>query len=92
MHRTTTPTEEGRGQLMTAQITLPLDLPDVRVLQTEMAATGDVVITVESTLTRTRCRRCGREIREFHGYDEEIRLRHLSILGHRVYICLRPKR
>jgi transposase len=77
---------------MTAQITLPLDLPNVQVLHPELTATGDFVITVESTLTSTQCRRCGRDIRGFHGYDEEIRLRHLPILSHRVSICIRPKR
>ena len=53
---------------------------------------GDYIITVESTLKSTVCRICGREITQFHSHGKWIQLRHLSILGHRVYIRLRPKR
>ena len=77
---------------MPPQISIPLDLPGVRVLQTEMDAKGDYVITVESTLESTPCRKCGREITPFRGHDEEIRWRHRPILGRRVYVQWRPKR
>jgi transposase len=77
---------------MSSMIQFPLDLPDVEVLKTELTAAGHLVITVESTLEGTRCRRCGQEIRELHGYDRALRLRHLPILERRVYIEIRPKR
>jgi transposase len=77
---------------MEAQITIPLDIPQVRVLQVELNNRGDCTITVESTLEGTPCRQCGREIRDFHGVDDWITLRHLPILGRRVYLRLRPKR
>jgi transposase len=64
----------------------------VRVLNIEINPRGDCTITVESTLEGTKCRKCGREIREGHGVDEWLTLRHLPILGRRVYIRLRPKR
>ena len=47
-------------------ISIPLDIPDVRVLKTEVTSTGDFRITVESTLGSTMCRKCGRETTEFH--------------------------
>ncbi len=75
-----------------AQISFPLDIPDVTVLTVRMSRRGDNIITVESTLTSTVCRICGREITQFHGHGKWIQLRHLAILGHRVYIRLRPKR
>jgi len=75
-----------------AMISIPLDLPDVKVLATEVTATGDFVITVESKLGSTRCRQCGREITEFHSLDRWITLRHLPILDRQVWIRLRPKR
>ena len=75
-----------------ADITFPLDIPDVTILETEINKQGDYIITVESTWQSTRCRQCGREISQFHGYDKWITLRHLSILGRRVYIKLQPKR
>ena len=73
-------------------ISLPLDLPNVKVLKTEQNDQGDIIITVESTLDEGRCRKCGQPLKTFYGYDKPIRLRHLPILGQRVYICLRPKR
>lgn len=82
--------QEGRA--INAQITLPLDIPDVRVLNIEQNDRGDCTITVESTLDGTKCRQCGRELTKLHGMDEAITLRHLPILGRRVYLRLRPKR
>jgi transposase len=75
-----------------AQITIPLDIPDVKVLRTEITERGEFIITVESTLTSTRCRACGREILKLHGYDNWVTVRHLSILGRPVYVRYRPKR
>jgi transposase len=69
-----------------------LDIADVRVLQVELSDRGEYTITVESTLAETKCRKCKRAIREFHGVDNWITLRHLPILGRKVYIRLRPKR
>jgi transposase len=77
---------------MPPMISLPLDIPDVRVLDVKMNKAGDYIITVESTLKSAKCRICGRKITKFHGHDKWITLRHLTILGKRVYIRLRPKR
>jgi transposase len=73
-------------------ISIPLDIPDVRVLQTEITKDGELILTVESTVTNTTCRRCGRTITERHGLDEPRLLRHLPILGRVVYLRIRPKR
>jgi transposase len=73
-------------------ISIPLDIPDVRVRQTELTKVGELILTVESTLTSTTCRRCGRTITEPHGLDEPRVLRHLPILGRVVYLRIRPKR
>jgi transposase len=78
--------------MSTAQITVPLDIPDVRVLQTQITEQGEFIITLESTVSSAHCRKCGREIRKFHGWDEWVTVRHLSILGRPVYLRYRPKR
>ena len=83
---------DKEGQAINAQVTIPLDIPDVRVLNIEISPRGECTITVESTLEGTRCRKCGREIREFHGLAEWLTLRHLPILGRKVFLRLRPKR
>ncbi len=77
---------------MKPMISLPLDIPDIKVLQTKINRAGDIVITVESTVKGTKCRKCGRKIDKQHGYDKWIELQHLPILGQRSYIRLRPKR
>src|SRR6266540_3652023 len=62
-------------------VSIPLDIPDVQVLQTDLTKAGEFIVTVESTLTSTSCRRCGRTITEPHGTDQPRLLRHLPILG-----------
>ena len=78
--------------MSTAQISVPLDIPDVQILQTQITAHGEFMITVESTLTSARCRRCGRELRRFYGLDKWVTVRQLPILGRPVYLRYRPKR
>jgi transposase len=77
---------------MSAMLSIPLDLPDVRVLDTQINDRGEIIITVESTLEGTKCQYCGAEIDAFHQHGEWITIRHLSILGRPTYIRLRPKR
>ena len=77
---------------MSITLTVPLDLPDVRVLANRMLEDGTVLIEVESTLQSTPCHRCGRIIDRFHGFDRPIRLRHLPVFGRQVVVEIRPKR
>ena len=77
---------------MFSKLSIPLDIPDVQVKDIKTNKNGDYVITVESTIDRATCQRCGREISKFHSHDRAITLRHLPILGHQVYLRLRPKR
>ena len=71
---------------------VPLDIPDVRVLSTEINKVGDLIITIESTKEGTNCRRCGREIRKRHGYAEWTIIRHLPVFGRPSYLRYRPRR
>lgn len=77
---------------MFSKVSIPLDIPDVEVIDIKTNKRGDYVITVESTIEGTTCHQCGRDISKFHSHDRAITLRHLPILGHRVYLRLRPKR
>ncbi len=69
-----------------------MDIPNIEVLSTTLKENGDYIITVESTETGTKCQHCGRRVTKFYSYGRPIELRHLSILGHRVYLHLQPKR
>src|SRR5215211_4080027 len=73
-------------------ISTPLDIPDVRVLQTDQTKNGEYIVTVESTLESTTCRLCGRTITDRHGLDKSRLLRHLPILGRPVFLRIHPKR
>ena len=75
-----------------AQVTVPLDIPDVRVLKTEINKVGELIITIESTKEGTICRQCGREIRKRHGYEEWTTIRHLPVFGRPSYLRYRPRR
>lgn len=77
---------------MFSKISIPLDITDVQVLDIQTNKRGDYIISVESEVQSAICHRCGREISKFHSHDRAITLRHLPILGHQVYIRLRPKR
>src|SRR5712692_8145645 len=73
-------------------ISIPLDLPQIRVLATERTAEGNFIITVETTLEGTVCPQCGQFTAEFHGFEEWLQGRPLPILERKVYIGLRPNR
>jgi transposase len=71
---------------------IPLDIPDVTIEKVETKRHGDFVITVKSAVEGTYCHKCGKKITKMYGYDREITLRHLSILGRKTFIRLRPVR
>ena len=75
-----------------AQVTIPLDLPEVKVLKSEISREGDLIITVESTKDTAVCHRCGKVIRKFHGHDDWVLLRYLPVFGRPTYLRYRPRR
>ena len=75
-----------------AQITIPLNIPDVRVLHTAMNERGEIVITIESTKIGTKCRKCGKLVKKLHGRDEWVQVRHLPAIGRPTYLRYRPHR
>ena len=70
---------------------MPLD-EGVHIESVEFTPNDEIILTVTSTVEGTVCHRCGQEIKDFWGYGREITLRHLSILGKRTYIRMKPKR
>jgi transposase len=74
------------------QVTIPLDLPEVRVLKSEISRAGDLIITIESTKDTAVCHRCGRMIRKFHSHDDWVEIRYLPVFGRPTYLRYRPKR
>jgi transposase len=77
---------------MDNSIRVPIDLPDIRVLELSKTEQGDWLIKVESTLQGTTCHKCGQEITEVHCHDQPVRLRHLPLFEVPVYVEFCPKR
>lgn len=75
-----------------ADVTIPLGIPDVRVLKTEINERGEVIITIESTKKGTNCRWCGKWITKSHGYDKWVKKRHLPVFGRPSYLRYRARR
>jgi transposase len=73
-------------------IEILLNIEKVRVKEVEIDEKRNVIIKVVSTEVGTKCRKCGGEITEEQGEDESIRLRHIPMLDHKVYIEIKPKR
>lgn len=74
------------------RISIPLDIPGVKINDVVVTPCGEVHIYVTSTINGTHCHRCGSEISRVHEYDREIKLRHLSVLNKPTYIIMKPVR
>jgi transposase len=77
---------------MENQILIPLNIPDVNVVSTELTIEGNFVITVKNTINGTQCHNCGQHADHYYDRARCIKLRHLSILGQNTYIHIFPKR
>lgn len=75
-----------------AQISLPLDIPEVDVLTMQQTQDRKFIITVESRQEITKCGVCQTEIPCNYGHGQKVRLRHLPILGQETIIVIRPRR
>ena len=74
------------------KIPVPLDLEGIRIVRYEVDERGDYLLYAESTATFEICHKCNRIITYKHGLDKPITVRHLDILGHRVFIIVCPIR
>ena len=76
---------------VSAQIMIPLDIPDVDVKETKLCK-KKLFITVESQKETIECGICHQLLPCNYGKGERIELRHLSVLGYETYIVIHPKR
>jgi transposase len=74
------------------QISIPLDIDDVKVIKVEVSPNGNLQITLESSLNYGYCRKCGQKLTKLHGYDDWVTVQHLPSFGHAVFLHYRPKR
>ena len=69
-----------------------LDIGDVVIENVKINKNGEFILTVVSTIDYAYCHKCDRKITKSHGHGRWITLRHLSILGKKCYIRIRPSR
>lgn len=69
-----------------------LNLSDIEIERVVIEGKKTIKIYVKSLKEGTHCHRCGQAIDRYHGYGQEIELRHLSLLGYKTYLVIRPKR
>jgi len=60
---------------MASELKVPLDIPDVEVLGTEMTDDGRLLIRVESLVETMKCGVCGQEIKCSYGPGTDKRLK-----------------
>ena len=77
---------------MTTSFSIQLDLPHVEIDSVQLDREGNYIIRVHSTLIGCQCHQCGQHITKFHGYDREIQIKHLPILGRETYLIIRLPR
>lgn len=77
---------------MASALKIPIDIPDVEVLNTEISTDKKIIITVESRIETIECGICHQQINCNYGHGSEIILRHLPILEMETYIRIRPRR
>lgn len=75
-----------------SKIPISVNLEGIKIVRYEIDERGDYFLYAESTATFEVCHKCGRIITYKHGLDEPITVRHLDVLGHRVFILVRPIR
>ena len=75
-----------------SKIPISVNLEGIKIVRYEIDERGDYFLYAESTATFEVCHKCGRIITYKHGLDEPITVRHLDVLGHRVFIIVRPIR
>ncbi len=77
---------------MTVEVTIPLDIANVKVLSSTLSADNCLIIQVESQVETLTCGICQQEIACNYGHGKPLELRHMPILGYATYIQLRPRR
>ena len=76
---------------MTA-ISVPLNLSDIIVINTNVLINHDRVVHVVSTELGTDCKQCGQYITQYHSLNKTVLLNHLPAFGIPVYIKFQPIR
>ena len=73
-------------------ISVPINLPDIEVINTDILDNGALIVKVKSTKVGTYCKHCGEYTTCYHSLNKKVRLNHLPSFGNSVYIEFNPVR
>jgi len=76
---------------MTA-ISVPINLSDIEVINTDILDNGTLIVKVKSTKVGTCCKHCGKYTASYHSLNKKVTLNHLPSFGNSVYIEFNPVR
>ena len=77
---------------MASELKVPFDIADVTIVSSQVTSDSQLLIRVESQLATVKCGCCGQAIRCNAGHGQELKLRHLPVLGLETYVMMRPRR
>ncbi len=77
---------------MTNTIEVPFDIENVEVIDTQVNAEGQLIITVKSMIEGTCCQKCGHHTKALYDHGDARFARHTSVFGLETYIRFFPKR
>jgi len=69
-----------------------LNIPDIKIVQTDFNHAKGMVIHIESTAIESCCHRCHQKTKKTDGKEKPRLIRHLSLFSHKTYLCISPQR
>ena len=78
--------------MTTSTFSIDLGLPQIKILNIQGDKEGNYQLEIRSTETEGCCHVCGTVSTHFHGYDREVTIQHLPILGKGCYLHIKLPR
>jgi len=75
-----------------SDITLPLDIKSLEIINQTIDTKGNIILDVVSKCTETNCHKCGKPATKRDGYSTPIMVEHTKILEKKVYLRIKPVR
>ena len=75
-----------------SDITLPLDIKSLEIINQTIDTKGNIILDVVSKCTETNCHKCGKPATKRDGYSTPIMVEHTKILEKKVYLRIKPLR
>jgi transposase len=71
---------------------LPLDIKSLEIISQRVDTQGNLILTVASKHTKTKCHNCGKEATKRFCYSSIIQIRHTSVFDQPVILEIKPVR